>query len=58
MLVLGETSFLRIGERPLAHSFERGIKMSDNMFYLIGNTFFIVCCTMVILPLFFYNKKK
>ena len=26
---LGETSFLRIGERPLAHSLERGIKMGE-----------------------------
>jgi hypothetical protein len=32
--------------------------MSDNMFFMIGNTVFIVCCIMAIAPLFFYNKKK
>ena len=54
----GKLLFLRIGERLLTHSLERGIVMSDNMFFMIGNTIFVVCCIMAIAPLFFYNKKK
>jgi len=32
--------------------------MSNMTFILVGNAVFAVLCTVAVLPLFFYNKKK
>jgi hypothetical protein len=54
----GKLLFLRIGERLLTHSLERGIKMSDYTMYAVGNIGFAAACLVCIMTLVVASRRK
>ena len=49
---------MRIGERPLAHSLERGVEMTDYTMYAVGNIGFATACLVCIMTLVVASRKK